>query len=83
MAANGIGRLELVSRMMNGSKYIDVLEKKILPSARSLFSDDSWIFQDDNAPCHLAKKVQQWCRAQEVQKLDWPAQSSDLNPIEN
>ena len=58
MAAIGIGRLKLVSRMMNGTKYIDVQENQMLPSARSLFSDDDWIFQNDNAPCHRAKKVQ-------------------------
>ena len=45
MAANGIGRLKLVSGMMNGIKYADVLEKKTLPNARSLFSDDNWIFK--------------------------------------
>ena len=26
----------------------------------TLFSDDDWIFQNDNAPCHRAKKVQHW-----------------------
>ena len=44
MAANGIGRLKVVSGMMNRTKYIDVLENKMLPSARSLFSDNDWIF---------------------------------------
>ena len=50
MAANGIGRPKVVSEMMNGTKYIDVLKKQMLPSARFFFSDDHWIFQDDNAP---------------------------------
>ena len=83
MTAHGIGRLENVSGMMNAMKYIDVLENKILPSARSLFSDNDWIFQDDNAPCHRAKKVQHWYRTHRVKRMDWPAQSPDLNPIEN
>ena len=58
MAANDMGWLELISGMMNGTKYINVLVKKMLPSASSWFSDDNWIFQDDNAPRHHAKKVQ-------------------------
>ena len=37
MAANGIGRLKVVSGMMNGTKYIDVLENKMLPSALLCF----------------------------------------------
>ena len=83
MTAHGIGRLEIVSGMMNAMKYIDVLENKMLPSARSLFSDNDWIFQDDNAPCHRAKKVHHWYRTHRVKRMDWPAQSPDLNPIEN
>ena len=37
MAAIGIGTLKLVFEMMNGTKYIDVLENQMLPTARSLF----------------------------------------------
>ena len=41
MEANGIGRLDLFSGIMSGTKYIDVLKKKMLPTARSLLSDDN------------------------------------------
>ena len=63
MAANCIGKLELVFGMMSGTKYIDVLERKMLPTARSLHSDDNWILHDDNAPDHRAKIVQHWCKS--------------------
>ena len=78
-----IGRLELVSGIMNATKYIDVLEKKMLPGALSLISDEKWVFHDDNAPCHRAKKRQHWYRAHKVEQMNWPTQSSDLNPNEN
>ena len=40
MASDVTGRPELASRKMNGAKYINKLEKKLLPSAVSLFSDN-------------------------------------------
>ena len=39
--------------------------------------------QQDNALCHKSKKVLQWFEANEIDLIDWPAQSLDLNPIEN
>ena len=57
----------------------------MLPSASSLFGEGStnWWFQDDNASCHQAKKVQEWMKQEQVKRLNWPAQSPDFNPIEN
>lgn len=79
----GVGRLELVSGMMNGSKYINVLEKKMLPSAAAMFPDADFMFQDDNAPCHRSKIVEEWFASKQVTRISWPGQSPDLNPIEN
>ena len=70
MAANSIGRLELVSEIMNNTELIDELKKKMPPSTRFLFSDDNRILQDDNAPCHRAKKVQHWYRAHKAERMD-------------
>lgn len=37
---------------------------------------------DDNAPPHRAKLVQEYLQAEGVERLHWPANSPDLNPIE-
>jgi len=55
----------------------------MVPSAKALFPDGSWIFQQDNDPKHTAKKVQNYLATKGFQVLSWPAQSPDLNPIEN
>ena len=47
MAANGIGRLELISGMTNGRKYL--IGWKIKFCLGDVFC---FLFSDDNAPCH-------------------------------
>uniref|UniRef100_A0A8C6XLX5 Tc1-like transposase DDE domain-containing protein n=1 Tax=Naja naja TaxID=35670 RepID=A0A8C6XLX5_NAJNA len=82
IAASGIGWIKIVQGIMNSKQYVEVLEKTMLPSAQQLVGKDFY-FQDDNAPCHRAKSVQQWMKRHGVRLLDWLAQSPDLNPIEN
>ncbi len=49
----------------------------MLTSADKLYGDADFIFQQDLAPARTAK------RYHGVTVLDWPANSPDLNPIEN
>ena len=42
-----------------------------------------WIFQQDYDPKHKLKLVQEFLKVRKVKDLDHPAQSPDLNPIEN
>ena len=46
-------------------------------------TDDAFLFMHDNAPCHTAKKIQQFLKLRCIPMMKWPAQSPDLNPIEN
>ncbi len=50
----------------------------MLPSADLLFKDADFIFQQDLAPGQTDKSTKSWLNV-----LDWPANSPDLNPIEN
>ena len=38
---------------------------------------------DDNAKCHTTKVAIEWRVKKKIPCLPWPAQSPDLNPIEN
>ena len=55
----------------------------MLPSAQKLFDNEDWIFQQDNDPKHTSKLCKAWIRDKIAQTFGWPAQSPDLNPIEN
>ncbi|MBW0464645.1 hypothetical protein O181_004360 [Austropuccinia psidii MF-1] len=41
------------------------------------------LLMEDNAPIHMAQASTDWRDRHEIQKLDWPAHSPNLNPIEN
>ncbi len=53
------------------------------PSADHFFKDADFIFQQDLAPAHTAKSTKSWLNDHGVGVLDWPANSPDLNPIDN
>ncbi len=41
------------------------------------------VFMQDNAPCHKSKTRTAFFDELQLEKLPWPPQSLDLNPIEN
>ncbi len=61
----------------------EISEHFMLSSADQLFKDADFIFQQDLAPAHTAKSTKSWLNDHGVGVLDWPANSPDLNPIEN
>ncbi|GFU35686.1 transposable element Tcb1 transposase [Trichonephila clavipes] len=83
MSSHSVGRLPIVSGTVKAMDYIEIQQNKLLPTARDLFGNQSWIFQDNNAPCHRAKVVQNWLKVHTVIRMSWPGQSPDLNPKEN
>ncbi len=80
MSSAGVGPLCFLKTNVTAPIYQDILEHFMLPSADQLFKDADFIFQQDLAPAHTAKSTKSWLNDHGV---DWPANSPDLNPIEN
>ncbi len=70
-------------KLENTVIYQDILEHFMLPSADKLYGDADFIFQQDLGPAHTAKVTKSWFNDHGVTVLDCPANSPDLNPIEN
>jgi hypothetical protein len=80
---------------VNADAYLKILEEGVVKFIDELFtpdeasdtitvaSHDAYLFMHDNAPCHTAKKVEKYLKDQRIPIMKWPAQSPDLNPIEN
>ncbi len=83
MSSAGVGPLCFLKTNVTAPVYQEILEHFMLPSADQLFKDADFIFQQDLAPAHTAKSTKSWLNDHGVGVLDWPANSPDLNPIEN
>ena len=55
----------------------------MLPTLWQQFGEGPFLFQHDKDPVHKERSIQKWCAEIGVKQLDWPAQSTDLNPIEH
>lgn len=79
----GLGPLVPIHGKLNADAYCTVSDDIVLPTLWWFYGLDPCYFQDDNSSCHVARVTKAWYGANGVTRMDWPAQSPDLNPIEN
>jgi transposase/uncharacterized protein (DUF2267 family) len=84
MTYYGLGDLSWIPGKINSEQYLTVLKDYVLQS-RDWFGMDpaTFIFQQDNASIHTARIIKDYFTEQQLTVLEWPANSPDLNPIEN
>ncbi|KAG2463681.1 TCB1 transposase, partial [Polypterus senegalus] len=82
-SAAGTGRLVRIKGKMTAAMYRGILDENLLQSTLDLRLGRRFIFQQDNDPKHTAKISKEWLQDNSVNVLEWPSQSSDLNPIEH
>ncbi|GFT41417.1 transposable element Tcb2 transposase [Trichonephila clavipes] len=67
---------------VNGTRY----RNKILFQYVRLFRGAMgllFLFIVDNAPCHHTVAAEQLLESEDIERMDWPVRSPDLNPIEH
>jgi len=80
---NELGPLVRLEGRVTANIYIEMLENYLIPFINDLENKNDYTFQEDNAPIHTAKIAKKWKSDNNIKSLPWPAQSPDLNPIEN
>lgn len=81
---DGPGYLAKIDSTLDKELYQAILEEDLNATIDWYkYKNEKVIFQHDNDPKHTAVSVSSYLKQQPYQVLDWPAQSPDLNPIEN
>jgi transposase len=79
---NGVGRLQLIDGIMDASDYCTILSDNLFASASEM-GLNNFIFMQDNDPKHTSRLAKTFFSENNIEVLEWPAQSPDMNPIEN
>ena len=80
----GVGNIVRIYGTMDGDLYRQILTEDLLGTLRwHRINKRDIIFQQDNDSKHTATETKEWFYHNNIEVLDWPPYSPDLNPIEN
>lgn len=79
----GVGIACKIDDILDGELYSEILQHELLDTIEYYDIDSAdVIFQQDNDPKHTSHKAQEALDEIGIDVMEWPAQSPDLNPIE-
>ena len=81
ISPNGTSRLHIVEGTKNATEYIEGSIGRLQPQVMEWYGENPWMFQQDSAPCHMARAVKTWYAQNDNELLPWAGNSPDMNPI--
>ena len=63
--------------------YIIILNYFLISSIEDSFGDYQIIFLDDNASCHIVKRIKDFFRERHVESMTWPTERPNLDTIKD
>ena len=82
-AASGQGFIYIFNENLDAALMKRILKDNLVASAERLFPPGVWYFLHDNDKKFKSKLVQEWLDEKDIRRIDFPAYSPDLNPMEN
>ena len=82
ISSRGMTPIKVFKNNFNSIHYCNVLNEVLLETANALYPD-GWKLQEDNSSVHKSKLSESYKKSVMIRNIDWPANSPDLNPIEN
>jgi hypothetical protein len=84
ITATGLGRLCRIDGNMDMKLYCEILGDEFLGTLSDLdIKKKDIYFQQDNDPKHTSKMATSWFQKNKIDKLNWPANSPNMNIIEH
>ena len=83
ISKKGATQLVIFQGTLKATHFCTIIEHGLLPFIRQHFTDGDYRFQQDNDPKHTSRLAQSFLEDHDVNWWRTPAESPDLNPIEN
>jgi len=79
---NGLLSHKVIDGIFSSKDYIQLLKTSAVPISKLNYGKD-FVFQEDNSSVHKAKVVKDFMKRSEINILEWPPKSPDLNIVED
>lgn len=68
---------------VNSAKYVAMLRDEVIPYLNDKLGEGNWVLQRDNCRVHTSAETKKFIKNQNIEEINWPSYSPDLNIQEN